>query len=136
MRNKFDHERLRVYQLSVDCYVACVALVARVPPLQEHLVWQLLRACSSITLNIAEGCAEFSLAEKARFYRMALRSAAECGAAITLLVRCYAVDKAAASDIRSSLLAITGMLVAMITATGRSRKKGASGAPDPHTPSP
>lgn len=130
MRRKFDHERLRVYQLSVDCYVACVALVAGVPALQEHLVWQLLRACSSITLNIAEGCAEFSRGEKARFYRMALRSTAECGAAITLLVRCDAVDDTAAADVRTSLLEITGMLTALITVT-RPKKKG---APDPPTP--
>jgi four helix bundle protein len=133
MRYQFDHERLRVYQLSVDCYLACVALVAPVPSLQEHLVWQLLRACASITLNVAEGCAEFSGAEKARFYRIALRSAAECAAAITLLVRCDAVDEAAAAEVRSSLLTITGMLVALATA---SKKKGAQGAPNPRNPSP
>ena len=36
----------------------------------------------SICLNTAEGAGEFSVAEKARFYRLARRSAAECAAAL------------------------------------------------------
>jgi four helix bundle protein len=39
---------------------------------------QLRRAANSIPLNIAEGAGEFLPAEKARFYRMARRSATEC----------------------------------------------------------
>ena len=35
----------------------------------------------SICLNTAEGAGEFSTAEKARFYRLARRSATECAAA-------------------------------------------------------
>jgi four helix bundle protein len=41
---------------------------------------QLRRASTSIVLNIAEGAGEYSPKDKAKFYRFAKRSAAECSA--------------------------------------------------------
>jgi four helix bundle protein len=114
MARGFDHERLRVFQLASDVYVECAALVRRLSPLHRHLRSQLLRASSSIPLNIAEGTAEVSKGEKARFYRMALRSAAECGAVLYLLTRCRAVDGDAADAIREKLRQIIAMLTALI----------------------
>jgi len=55
-------------------------LLCKIPKGRRHYASQLDRAASSINANIAEGAGEFSPAEKARFYRMALRSANECGA--------------------------------------------------------
>lgn len=46
-----------------------------------------MRSSTSVALNIAEGADEFRTAEKARFYRMARRSAAETAGALTLLER-------------------------------------------------
>ena len=48
----------------------------------RNLIDQLQRAALSILLNIAEGAGEFAPAEKARFYRIAQRSAIECRAAL------------------------------------------------------
>jgi len=81
MRTEFDHDRLRVFQLAVDCYEACVQLTVRVPSLHWHLVTQLLRACASVALNIAEGAAEFSPAERSDsigWRSVRLRNAERC----------------------------------------------------------
>lgn len=43
------------------------------------------RASTSVVLNLAEGAAEFRPAEKARLYRIALRSGAECQAVLDVL---------------------------------------------------
>ena len=48
---------------------------------------QLKRSALSALLNVCEGAGEFSSAEKARFYRMALRSVNESAALIKLFER-------------------------------------------------
>jgi four helix bundle protein len=47
---------------------------------------QLDNAASSVVANIAEGAGEFSGKEKARFYRMARRSAVEIAAWVEIVV--------------------------------------------------
>lgn len=44
----------------------------------RHLRDQLLRAASSVSLNLAEGNAKFSFADKKRIYQIALGSFREC----------------------------------------------------------
>jgi four helix bundle protein len=44
-------------------------------------------------LNIAEGAGEFSPSEKARFYRMARRSATECAAILHVCRRLALVEE-------------------------------------------
>jgi four helix bundle protein len=57
------------------------------PKGRAYLADQLRRAATSIALNIAEGAGEFAAREKARFYRMARRSATECGAVLDVCAR-------------------------------------------------
>ena len=68
----------------MDVYIAAIAYVGETRPLvlrlrRSDLVLadQLHGAIISIPLNIAEGAGEFSAADKARFYRYALRSCTE-----------------------------------------------------------
>jgi four helix bundle protein len=76
----FDHERLHVYQRSLEVLDVCDRVIAALPRGRAHLKDQLDRAVTSIVLNVAEGAGEFSVAEKQRFYRMARRSATESAA--------------------------------------------------------
>ena len=82
----FDHERLTVYARArtMNSIVAEILAHARIP--RKDLVDQVHRASTSVQLNIAEGSGEFARKEKARFYRIARRSATETGAALDLLV--------------------------------------------------
>ncbi len=83
------------------------------------LAEQLRRAATSICLNIAEGSGEFSLGEKARFYRMARRSATECAAILDIAelwenrAACDEKGLKAIRDGNNLLLRIVSMLVKM-----------------------
>lgn len=111
---RFDHERLDVYRVAIDFVATAAVLIEGLPPRQSHLADQVSRASTSIVLNIAEGAGEFSRREKARFYRMALRSATECAAILDVLKRLGLVSEAAAASGREPLLRIVSMLTRMI----------------------
>ena len=68
-------KNFKTYQLSVQFYRLCEQ--TRVP---SHLRDQLLRASSSIVLNIAEGAGKTTPKEQARFYGISLGSLRECEA--------------------------------------------------------
>jgi len=75
-----DHEKLDVYHVAIDFLPAANGIADALPRGYSWLADQLRRAATSIFLNIAEGAGEFSGKEKARFYRMAKRSATESAA--------------------------------------------------------
>jgi four helix bundle protein len=81
-----DHERLDVYRVALE-FVSWRGSVLRRVPKHSDIADQLTRAATSVVLNIAEGAGEFSGPERVRFYRMARRSAMECGAVLDLLER-------------------------------------------------
>src|SRR5262245_19770800 len=78
--DNFEHERLDAYRAAVEFLVFADAVASALPRGRAYLADQLRRAAASIPVNIAEGAGEFSAAEKARFYRMARRSATESAA--------------------------------------------------------
>ncbi len=76
----FPHTRLDAYHAAATFVVIADAITQTLPCGRAYLVDQLRRASLSIQANIAEGAGDFSAPDKARFYRMALRSASECAA--------------------------------------------------------
>lgn len=70
----------RTYQLAVEFHRACRTL--RLP---GYLKDQLLRASSSVALNVAEGSAKPTAPDQRRFYAIALGSLRESQAALDLL---------------------------------------------------
>jgi four helix bundle protein len=109
--DQFDHEKLDVYQTAVDWVSLAQDIADALPRGKGNLADQLQRASSSITLNIAEGAGEFSGAEKARFYRIAKRSATECAAILDVAKRRSCISDEHRGQGRSLLLRIVGMLV-------------------------
>jgi four helix bundle protein len=75
--NEFEHERLDVYRAAIQFLGLADTIAGNRPRGRSYLADQLRRAASSISFNIAEGAGEFALADKARCYRMARRSATE-----------------------------------------------------------
>ena len=67
---------------------------------------QLLRASSSVVLNIAEGAGKWSKKDKMNFYRISRGSAYESCAAIDLMLRYRLIDKEKASSIKNELFQI------------------------------
>ena len=82
----FDHEKLIVYQKSIE-FVAFVAkLLPRLQSPFGSIRDQLLRSSQSIALNIAEGNGKRSPADRRRFFEIARGSAMESAATLDVLV--------------------------------------------------
>lgn len=109
----FDHERLDVYTAAVDFVVLAHGILSNLPAGHGDLADQLRRAATSIVLNIAEGAGEYSKAEKARFYRIARRSATECAAVLDVSMRLEIATAAICQPARELLLRIVSMLINM-----------------------
>ena len=84
---RFDFEQMDVFGVAVDAVVLVDELVRDLPVGRACVRDQLRRAANSVPLNIAEGAGEFLPVEKARFYRMAKRSATECAGQILVCRR-------------------------------------------------
>lgn len=109
----FDHERLDVYQAAVSLLGITAQVIARLPRGYAYFKDQLGRASLSIVTNIAEGAGEFMPAEKARFYRMACRSATECAAIFDVCEGLNLADPTLVAKGRDLLLRIVAMLIAL-----------------------
>jgi four helix bundle protein len=82
----YGFERLDVYWLAFEHYQHAKTVIATLPVGSADDGDQYARAAKSIVRNICEGAGEFRRPEKARFYRIALRSAEECGGIIAMLI--------------------------------------------------
>ena len=81
----FDHEKLDVYQTSLEFVKLIAALLDTFSPSNRHIHDQLSRAALSIPLNIAEGNGKRSSLERRRFFEIARGSAMECAACLDIL---------------------------------------------------
>ena len=132
----FDHERLEVYQVAVDFLALADELTVGLPPGRAYLGDQLHRASTSIALNIAEGAGEFSKKDKARFYRMALRSGTECAALVEVYRRLRLGQEKQLLTGREMLLRVVAMLIRLVrtvhgaggAGTGKGRPGTGTGA--------
>jgi four helix bundle protein len=112
--NEFEHERLDVYKAAIELLVLADAIAATLPRGRGYLADQLRRAASSISFNIAEGAGEFAADEKARFYRMARRSATESAAILDACRALSLTTEPSSQSARAVLLRIVAMLTAMV----------------------
>jgi four helix bundle protein len=108
-----DHEKLNVYQVAIEFVVLADEIVEHLPRGRSYLSDQLQRAALSISLNIAEGAGEYATDEKARFYRMAKRSATECAGVLDVCRRLRLVEENRYVKGREILVNIVSMLVKM-----------------------
>jgi four helix bundle protein len=115
---QFDHERLEVYHIALDFLTVADEVASGLPPGRAYLSLQLHKASTSIVLNVAEGAGEFSRRDKARFYRMARRSATECAAVMDVCNRLRLAKETTLLAGREMLLRITSMLVGLIKSLG------------------
>ena len=109
----FFFRRLRAYQLSKRLVRYLYDETRHVPVDARTIVWQLLRAASSVVLNIAEGCGEYRSAEKARFFRMARRSSWETVAALEMLVSIGAIELGTLERTQAGYAEVGAILTAM-----------------------
>jgi len=74
----FKFERLEVWQLAIEYLNLIYRIAGQLPRSEEYnLKSQIVRAATSVALNIAEGSTSQSDAEQARFLGLAIRSLVE-----------------------------------------------------------
>lgn len=108
-----DHEKLTVYQIAIEFVVLADEIIEHLPRGRAYLGDQLQRAALSIALNIAEGAGEYAIDEKARFYRMAKRSATECAGILDVCQRLQLIEENRYTKGRELLINIVSILVKM-----------------------
>ena len=104
----------RNYQIAIEFVVLADGIVVQLPRGRGYLSDQLQRAALSISLNIAEGAGEYSVEEKARFYRMAKRSATECAGILDVCQRLQLINEQHQTKGRELIIRIVSMLVKMV----------------------
>ncbi len=115
----FDHEKLEVYRIAVEYADAADGIAGGLKRGNAHVRDQLRRASDSIINNIAEGAGEFQPGEKARFYRIALRSSTECAATLHTCQRRKLGDLDAVEAARVLLKRVVEMLTRLVHSQGR-----------------
>ena len=91
--------RMPVYIDAMSFAIALDDLMDTLPAKRAYVKDQMRRAALSILLNLEEGGAEIRPREKARLYRLAKRSAAECGAGLHFLAAIHPPSKAMADQL-------------------------------------
>ncbi len=81
----FPHRELDVWRRSMEAVALIVTITNAIPPRDGWLAKQIRRACGSIVLNLGEACGEHSPLERARFLRIARRSAYETADGLQLV---------------------------------------------------
>lgn len=118
MKTYFDHEKLNVYQAAIEFVSWADALIESLPK-SLAVTNQLDRACTSISLNIAEGNGKFTQADRCKFFDIARGSALECAACLDVLMAKNRIDSA--DEGKDILVRIVSMLVGLIRSTSASR---------------
>ena len=115
----FDHERLVVYQRSLDLVEAVDRYAVEFEGPRRHIGWQLHRAATSAVLNIAEANGRRTPDDRAHFIQIALGSALECAAAVDIAERLGVGSPTARERIRR----LTAEVVKMLTALSRNTRE-------------
>ena len=122
----FDHEKLNVYQVSLEFVSSIHGLARALPTDFRHARDQLLRASLSIPLNIAEGNGKRGLRDRSRFFEIARGSAMECAAVLDVLVACKAQSADKLEPEKLLLHRIVSMLSKMTERTSQVREEEAT----------
>lgn len=109
---KFSHEKLIVYQRSLD-FIEYTNKIFADSSLSINAYQQLDRASSSVTLNIAEGTGKFTIRDKNHYYDIARGSALECSGCLYILLRRKRITAVLVDEGKSILVEIVSMLIGL-----------------------
>lgn len=119
-QTQFDHEKLDVYQKAI-AFVSYADDILESLPRSLAAHGQLVRASTSIPLNIAEGNGKHTPADRCRYFDIARGSALESAACLDVLVAKKRVEESAAIRGKKFLLSIVSMLVGLVRANSETR---------------
>jgi four helix bundle protein len=115
-------DRLDAYRVAIDYVRMTRPLVLRLQKTDQPMAEQLQRSVISVPCNVAEGAGEFSLGDKARFYRYALRSTTESVALIDASRAIGALTAEAHDSIREVGIRLVMMLTRLVLSATPNKK--------------
>jgi four helix bundle protein len=115
VRTVLDHEKLEVYQASLEFITRTIPLLDGLPG-SASVRNQLDRASTSVPLNIAEGNGKFTSPDRCRFFDNARGSALESAACLDVMVAKRFVSAAEIETGKAMLVKIVSMLFGLIRA--------------------
>jgi four helix bundle protein len=113
MTLKFDHEKLRVYQASLEFVSWSTELLGETSA-KAAVKDQLDRASTSVPLNLAEGNAKWSVADRLRYLRTAMGSTMECAACLDVFVAKRLCEGERVAEGKELLAGMASMLVGLM----------------------
>jgi four helix bundle protein len=119
--SQFDHEKLTVYQRSIEFTAWADTLLDSIPK-SRAVHNQLDRASTSVPLNIAEGNGKFTSPDRCRFFDSARGSALECAAALDVMVAKKLCDSSVADSGKRILSEVVSMLVGLVRSNSEDRR--------------
>ena len=108
-----DHERLDVYQASIEFLARAHRVLEALPRGNATIADPLRRAALSVPVNIGEGTGKRSPKDRARFYSYSRGSAMECGALFDALNVMELVDSETHAQGKTLLVRVVSMLSKM-----------------------
>jgi four helix bundle protein len=117
MKPYFDHEKLKVYQVSLRFNEWVGELLSSIDAkaaAKNHLD----RAATSIPLNITEGNGKFSSKDRARFFDISRGSALEAAASLDVLVSRKLTTREHIAPAKDQLGQIVDMLMGLLKGLG------------------
>jgi four helix bundle protein len=119
-----SHKRLRVYQRALDLVEESYRLSKLFPEEEKYnLSKQIQRAVLSVILNIAEGSARLTIADRKRFYEIGRGSLAEVDTGFTVSERLKYLGKADLENVTAMINDVFFMLSRMISTLTEMNKK-------------
>ncbi len=115
MHVSLDHEKLEVYQASIEFITWTIPLLDGLPG-SASVRNQLDRASTSVPLNIAEGNGKFTSPDRCRFFDNARGSALESAACLDVMAAKRFVSAAEIQAGKAMLVKIVSMLFGLIRA--------------------
>ena len=109
----FDHEKLRVYQFSLD-FIEWVGILLDEIPEKISSCHHLDEASTSISLNIAEGNGKFTSKDRCKYFDISKGSALECAGCLDILARRRKVKLDRIIEGKQLLKDIVSMLIGLI----------------------
>jgi four helix bundle protein len=110
----FEFQSLELYKKAVLFHLNCKLILGKLK-LEKYVNDQLARASYSIVLNIAEGCAKSSKADRKNYFTTSRGSVFECVAILDIMHQCKDLDEASYLDNLSLADELSRMLYKMIT---------------------
>ena len=110
----FHHEKFEVYQLAIDFVGLADNVVENFKKNRRYLADQLLKASTSIPLNIAEGAGKISKKSKRNYYSISQGSATECAAIFEVCNKLNIIKKEEYDSGKNILNRISSMLTSLM----------------------